>query len=1079
MKPQTLQANKDDTGKQRSGKKETKGNYNSKEFNSKSLLEFKRESERIDQRIEALRQRKENVDKTLSSSMMANSPLRGDKTLNSTRRSSSKKKNLEDVAKEFEERVLQGLNNSSSKKSASINRPEEEKVLATYSQKSKSNQGSALRSHSQKRVPEKTTTPLLSKSQIQEKSKPTHTKTMNYNVISGDKIRMNKQSKMPDTMGAVPKKKVLDPLQSSISQLKNKTFVQEVREAGVKNIIESKNKARQTKVQQVNELKNELTQLKQQRDEQAQIEIEKKKRQKLIRELEKEEMRHAKLIKKLEADVNRAGGEMKKLIKMKNDAEEFLGQIAELKNKNNKVNDRSLSSKYTKSIISSVDLEGSNSYSGFSAHRSRRKKKSASRRGSNQDLLAGRRSARTLKGDLSNSKRSKSSKLLNQTTKSNRSISKSDLKSSLKKARLFDDQNDNVDTSRSASQRKMSTSIKSTSSNKKVSFDPRAKPVQTPNFQGERNGKPDSLSSNNQKNSRSQSSASFFEIGKKNYASRRSTDFYKPDIIADQSIRVEEFETLGKKPDSSKIVTIQSSSGKSLVPKKRKDSIKTDIPVDQRIVHPDTLLVKEKGPKIEANKPTQSAYDTKTKPINKHKNMGNISLRSNAPEDMQVTFSGTAILPAIPEKSNIAQPKVTSLKAKQSDKEIPKLVPTSNQNLTSKSIHQEATKFIPTKVEEPKLTVIIIEQPTKSESYVDKSEASEKTISFKKPTIKSSESLRSTSTVPVKVSLSKPLIEESSSSIAMKSHKVNESKNAIPLNQKVAKKSNVVSEPSIQNIPKPSAAKFTVADKKEPTPIKVKQPTMNSKQISQPTSQPTQKLEISKPKLTTGVTTLAKVASSSLKENSSRSTIIEPIGRKSEQIKSAKKTPNKIISLEEEWAKKRPPKNPRKPPTPKSVEPESVGATQPLPVGLTKSSFWLKFMKTESVPAPPPYHKLLDLSHPAHQIPIPPPLTVVAEFIAIREKKAKEEYRRREEQRLDSRRNKHMQSSPNRNNLKSSGKKAPSPTMSPNTNHENSQFDGFNDSNLSRITYTTRNLDESADLLRTIYEFRKSSNTLQ
>ena len=40
------------------------------------------------------------------------------------------------------------------------------------------------------------------------------------------------------------------------------------------------------------------------------IDVEKKRRQKLIRELEKEEIRHAKLIKKIEADVNKTGGEM-------------------------------------------------------------------------------------------------------------------------------------------------------------------------------------------------------------------------------------------------------------------------------------------------------------------------------------------------------------------------------------------------------------------------------------------------------------------------------------------------------------------------------------------------------------------------------------------------------------------------------------------------------------------------------------------------------------------------------------------------------------------------------------------------
>lgn len=1011
--------------------------------------------------------------------MMAGSPPRGDGTLNSAKRSSSKKKNLEDVAREFEQRVLQGLNNSGSKRSSSIKKPEEERVLATYSQKSISNPGSTMRSKSRKLTLDK------SKSSIRPDFKPSQRSTLPSNLASGNKLKLpDVDNRHRETVGGVQKmKKVSQPLQASLSLLKNKSFVQEVRETGAKNIVESRNKAKQSKLQQANEMKNELTALKQQRDEQEQIEIEKKKRQKLIRELEKEEIRHAKLVKRLESDVNRAGGEMKKLLKMKNEAEEFLEQIAELKNKNCGANNRSVSSKYTKSNISSVDLQRSNSYSEFSVHRSRRKKKSVSRKGSIRELSAGRKSAENVKTGLTHNKRSKSSKLLNQTTKSDksdRSASKSDLKSSIKKQRLFGNQDDNITTSRSAKQsnlgdRKESTSIKSTSSNKKVSFDPLSKPVQTPNFIGDGPGKSQShSSSNNAKQSRSQSSAGFFDIGRKNDGSRRSTDFYKPENAADQSIRVEEFETLGRKPEVSKSNTSQIISSKASATRKKKEPTLPEIPIEDRIVPPDVEIPSQQNKKKPSNKPVKTSSEPEIKTLtNKHASNSS-SIKTNQPEELNANNPSTATLPAIPERTSAAS-RIAALKAKNSQKEVEK--PSTSTTPVQKSA-SKITKQIKTStpiVEEPTLTVVITTSQVESTSNKLESSLSKDAppqqaqITFKKQTLRPGESLRSISPIPAKTTVTQSVPTENIKGSPSKTKNEKESKTSNLLQPTSTKPSKTTSNSNIAVI---EAKKEIPIIKKESAPaaIKIKQQEISGS-VTQPASKPqrlqqtnTVVAQPSKPRLTTGVTTLTKVASSSLKESSKR--------------KSPEKNITKVITLEQEWAKKRPPRNPRKPPAPKLNIEETAGAPAPMHPGLAKSPYWLQIMKTENVPAPPPYHIVLDLSNPTHQRPIPPPLAVVEELMAVREKKAQEERAARETERRAAR-GKRLTSPPRRGTSKGSGKKTISPTMSPGTNQENSQFDGFNDSNLSRITNTTRNLDESADLLRTIYEFRKSSSTLQ
>lgn len=92
---------------------------------------------------------------------------------------------------------------------------------------------------------------------------------------------------------------------------------------------------------------------------------------------------------------------------------------------------------------------------------------------------------------------------------------------------------------------------------------------------------------------------------------------------------------------------------------------------------------------------------------------------------------------------------------------------------------------------------------------------------------------------------------------------------------------------------------------------------------------------------------------------------------------------------------------------------------------------------------PPPYHLFLDLSHPVHRIPKPPPLEAVVRAAAPRRSSPKKAAR-----------------SPERDSELG--------------NTMNTSL--FGESVISRLNCSTRTFDESDELLRSIYEFRKTHN---
>ena len=154
-------------------------------------------------------------------------------------------------------------------------------------------------------------------------------------------------------------------------------------------------------------------------------------------------------------------------------------------------------------------------------------------------------------------------------------------------------------------------------------------------------------------------------------------------------------------------------------------------------------------------------------------------------------------------------------------------------------------------------------------------------------------------------------------------------------------------------------------------------------------------------------------------------------------------------SLEEEWAAKKPRPNPRQPParldpaslppgTPSSPE-KRIPPAPPLAV-LRQAA---RQPAAGRIPPPPPYHHFLDLSHPVHRIPKPPPL----------------------EQLLRGHK-------PGR----ASDKKSP---RSPDRDSElggTANLSLFGESVISRMNCSSRTFDESDELLRSIYEFRKTHN---
>jgi hypothetical protein len=87
---------------------------------------------------------------------------------------------------------------------------------------------------------------------------------------------------------------------------------------------------------------------------------------------------------------------------------------------------------------------------------------------------------------------------------------------------------------------------------------------------------------------------------------------------------------------------------------------------------------------------------------------------------------------------------------------------------------------------------------------------------------------------------------------------------------------------------------------------------------------------------------------------------------------------------------------------------------------------------------PPPYHYFLDLSHPVHRIPKPPPL----EQVVRREHRAEQK----------------QPCSPDRESELGGA----------------ANLSLFGESVISRINCSTRTFDESDELLRSIYEFRKT-----
>ena len=269
------------------------------------------------------------------------------------------------------------------------------------------------------------------------------------------------------------------------------------------------------------------------------------------------------------------------------------------------------------------------------------------------------------------------------------------------------------------------------------------------------------------------------------------------------------------------------------------------------------------------------------------------------------------------------------------------------------------------------------------------------------------------------------------------------------------KKAHLNSQPvSVSNIDVKSSRKTEQNTSIKPT---------EQKKSNEVYSKPSQKVTDTKPKANNSL------ADSKLRNSQNKP--IKPIQKSRDTEKEAikKSSPQKMISLEQEWARKRPPRNPRKPPI--KIIPEIDQSTYNiLPPSLQKAPEWL--LKNDKAPPPPPYIKLIDMSHPAHSYPIPPPLSMVAQFIAKNRNSTKVLPK---PSKTDAQNN---LNSPTKTgqaaSLRTSAAKQQYSPRLQTLKQDSNQMDLLDDSQISRVT--NRNLDESADLLRSIYEFRKSTN---
>lgn len=134
-----------------------------------------------------------------------------------------------------------------------------------------------------------------------------------------------------------------------------------------------------------------------------------------------------------------------------------------------------------------------------------------------------------------------------------------------------------------------------------------------------------------------------------------------------------------------------------------------------------------------------------------------------------------------------------------------------------------------------------------------------------------------------------------------------------------------------------------------------------------------------------------------------------------------------------------------------------------------------KWVPPQGIPQPPAYHLLIDLSHYIHKRPFPPPKELV-----IKEKTpsledrivvdSKEEKGSGTKRREDSSSNQKKRDNSNGKSVK----RSPDRTSSDMGGGGTINLSNLGESHISKMNCSNRTFDESDDLLRSIYEFKKT-----